>query len=268
MAPNVENAKKYLSSIAGLGGKHAQYSAAYTVTNENLRHAYGFMPKNTENLLTITGSGDHAMFAALYGAKNIDTFDISYNAKCIMDIKTVALHVLDREEYEKLLYDLWSAVYVLDVKNMEKIFDELPDEEQKYLIDMRGKFLFNHGLANYKKCLLPTDTEYAQMREKINTSFNFIWSDAVSIHHHLNKKYDFVHLSNIFDFLDEDDRMYVLANIMKYIKPNGIICFQNFKSKPASLWGYCDMLEQENKEKWNIGKSKQEPMLHVLQRVR
>lgn len=268
MTPNIEIAKKYMSSLDCLSGPGAKYSPAYSVTNENLRHAYQFMPKNAENVLTVAASGDHPMFAALYGAKNIDTFDISYNAKCIMDIKTAALHVLSHSEYKILLDDLYSAVDVKNVKNMDRIFGKLPIDEQNYMDAMRGYFLFNHGLAHYKQSLMVTESEYNQMREVIKKTFNFIWSDITSVHHHLNKQYDFIHLSNIFDFLGSDDRMYVLTNMMRYTKPNGIICYQSFWMKPTSLWGYCDMLEQENKEKWNIGNSTKEPMLHVLQRVR
>lgn len=268
MTPNVEIAKKYMSSVDCLRSPGAQYSPAYSVTNENLRHAYQFMPKNAENVLVVAASGDHPLFASLYGAKNTDTFDISYNAKCVMDIKTTALHALKYTEYKTLLDDLYYANDVQNIKNMDKVFDKLPTTEQDYMRAMRGYFLFNHGLAHYKQSLMVTKSEYNQMREVIKKPFNFIWSDITSIHHHLNKRYDFIHLSNIFDFLDTDNRMYVLTNMMKYTKPNGVICFQSIWMKPASLWDYYDVLEQENKEKWNVGNSTKEPILHVLQRVR
>jgi len=268
VAPNIKVAKKYMSSVDCLTSPGAQYSPAYSVTNEDLRRAYQFMPKNAENVLVVSASGDHPMFATLYGAGNIDTFDISYNAKCVMDIKTIALQVLKYDEYKNLLNDLFFANDVQKIKNMDKIFDKLPIEEQNYMRAMRGYFLFNHGLAHYNPDLMVTESEYNQMRKNIKKTFDFIWSDITSLHHHLNKQYDFIHLSNIFDFLDEDNRMYVLTNMMKYTKPNGVMCFQSVWTKSASLCGYCDMLEQENKEKWNVRNSTKELMLHVLQRVR
>lgn len=266
MAPNIELARKFLSSVEGASGKFAQYSAAYTITNEDLRHAYKFMPKNAEDVLTVAASGDHPIFAMLYGAKNVDTFDISYNAKCIMDIKTAALQVLNRLEYCNLLEDLWAATDIQNIKNMDKIIPLLPIEEQKYMIDMRGLLLFNHGLATRKK-QLPTETEFNDMCKIIHKPFNFIWSDITSLHHHLNKSYDFIHLSNILDSMDEDNRILVLFNMMRYIKPNGVLFFQNHKAKPTSLYYYCEELEKENKEKWNICKSKTDCSFHIMQRV-
>ena len=72
-------------------GVFSQYSRAYVITNEDLRYSLQFMPKETNRALTVAASGDHPLFCSLYGAKYVDTFDISYNAKCVMDIKVAAL---------------------------------------------------------------------------------------------------------------------------------------------------------------------------------
>ena len=266
MVPDIECAKKCYSSVYGYSKQFKQYSPGYTTTNENLRNAYSLMPKNTENVLTVAASGDHPMFASLYDAKNIDTFDITYNAKCIMDIKTEALQVLNYKEYLNLQEDLYSAVDVKNVKNMDKIFDKLPIEEQNYMNAMRGFFLFNHGLANYKKSLLVSESEYAQMREKIKKPFNFIWSDITSLHNHLDKQYGFIHLSNIFDHLDQDTQITVLFNMMKYVCKDGVICIVSGNDIPLAFYDYYKKHNPKSTECWKV--SNPFVSLRVFQRVR
>ena len=88
------------------GDGFSAYSRAYINTNEKLRLSMKYMPKNCNKALVCTASGDHALFASLYGAERVDVFDVSYNAKCIIDMKVAALNCLNREEYSEFLDDL------------------------------------------------------------------------------------------------------------------------------------------------------------------
>ena len=65
----------------------SQFSLAYIATNENIRYEIGLTETNKKSILTIAGSGDQPIFYSLNGAKDIDTFDISFCSKVIMDIK-------------------------------------------------------------------------------------------------------------------------------------------------------------------------------------
>ena len=114
------------------------YSPAYVVTNENLRQLPQLMPKKHENVLTVVGSGDHPLWFSLYGAKHVDTFDISYNAKILMDIKVVALNCLSRNDYNRLLDDFYEINRspfkdISSIKNMSKILPKLPEVESEYI---------------------------------------------------------------------------------------------------------------------------------------
>ena len=76
--------------------------SAYIISNENQRWATRVVP-NIKRVLTVTGSGDQALFYKLAGAKIVDTFDITPNAGVIQDIKYNAVKHLDRDEYTRLL---------------------------------------------------------------------------------------------------------------------------------------------------------------------
>lgn len=232
MAPDVNAAKEYLLKNIASNGKFAEYSAAYVVTNEDIRSAINFMPKDTENALTVAGSGDHPMFMKIYGAKNIDTFDLSYNAKLIMDIKTAALPILKHAEYYNFLKNIYFADDLLSVENMPKIIEKLPYEEKAYIAAMRNCRLFNHGL-NPDSYLgtnnpFPSLTEFKKMQEVITEPFNFIWSDIASLHTKLDKTYDFIHLSNILDYIKEPNDLKILASLMQHTHIGSVVYFETF----------------------------------------
>lgn len=232
MAPDINAVKEYFLKNIVFNGKFDKYSAAYVVTNEDIRSAMNFMPKDTENALTVAGSGDHPMFIKIYGAKNIDTFDLSYNAKLIMDIKTAALPILKHAEYYNFLKNIYFAEDLLSVENMPKIIEKLPYEEKAYIAAMRNCRLFNHGL-NPDSYLdtnnpFPSLTEFKKMQEGITEPFNFIWSDIASLHTELDKTYDFMHLSNILDYIKEQDALNILASLMQHTHVGSVIYFETF----------------------------------------
>ncbi len=210
-------------------GAFSQYSRAYVITNEDLRYSLQFMPKETNRALTVVGSGDHPLFASLYGAKHVDTFDISYNAKCIMDIKVAALQSgLDLFDYEQMLYELFYCRDITGLKNIDKIYEKLPSVEYKYLCDMKKVSLFHQG-ANpqlYSR-FLPNKREYGRLKDIVQKPYTFILSDIKDLGAKITKTYDFVHVSNIFDYVPRDKSFDVLSSLLKLVNPNGRILVHN-----------------------------------------
>ena len=271
MKPNIEAAQKYFNNHFAENGVFSTYSAAYAVTNEDLRHAMQFVSKQRKNALVVTGSGDHPMFTALCDFKHIDTFDISYNAKLIMDIKTSALKILNREEYRNLITDLFNTTDIAAINNMPKIMEKLPKSEQKYIFALRGHRLFCHGLppSFYKEDPVPTQAEYDKMRKVINQPFGFIWTDLSKLGAKLNKKYDFIHLSNIMQYMDTDVGADAIISLLKHTHVGTIICFQSlFIGIPNKLYYYCQKLAADGGAKWDFKHSKSDSMLYILNRIR
>lgn len=223
MIPNIKTAKKHIGSDTGF----SRYSAAYVVTNEDLRNAFSFMQKNAENVLTVAASGDHPMFSVLYGAKHTDVFDISYNAKIIMDIKTAALKKLEYDEYCELLTRLFRSKDLLAIDNMSKIVNILSPIQKAYVKGMQHCAIFSKGIKPFiYKSAKPTPTEYDQMRQNIDGDFIFIWSGITSLHTKLNKTYDFMHLSNIFDYIDTERSAKTLSKLATHTKIGSCIYFE------------------------------------------
>ena len=221
--PNVRLAKQ---SVFVCGSPFSAYCDAYLTANENVRLSMSYMPIKCENALIVAASGDQPLFSLLYGAKHVDTFDVTYNAKCIMDIKTAAIQRLNYAEYWKLLVGL----YKYDVKLLDKIYDLLPDIEYDYLCSMNKMPLFRQGCnAIAKKEYTLNKAEYNKLQQIVNQHFNFIWTDIKSLKRHLYKMYDFMHFSNIFDYCDSDIQQRILFDLTDYINVGGKILLNNQK---------------------------------------
>ena len=264
MVPDIKIAKKQI--LDNGVGFFDTYSCAYIVTNENFRQVLKFMPQKTDNALVVTGSGDFPIFSALYGAKHIDSFDVTYNSKLIMDIKTTAIKTLKYTEYKKLLKNLYSNPAVMCVKNMDTILKQLVIEEQEYIENMFGYPLFNNGLhpKDSRAETFLSSKEFYKARKIIDKPFDFIWTDIEHLSSKLNKKYDFIHLSNIFDYLNDEQVIDVLHSLTRYTRPGCNICI-------TCLWpmnSFSAIKEFTNKnKKWHIiPREKDFECLYVLQR--
>lgn len=206
----------------------SEYSSAYIIANEDLRQTMRFMPEKCENALVVAGSGDHPLFCSLYGAKHVDTFDISYNAKCIMDIKVAALQILSQSEVWQLLCDLYIAKDITLVKNMDKILAVLPLVQRDYIRAMKNYNIFNQRLNPRKYAqYFVNNQEYAKLRQIVKSPYNFMLSDVADLGANLTQNYDFIHLSNIFDNISSEKQFDVVSSLVKNVNLGGRILIQD-----------------------------------------
>lgn len=173
-----------------------EYSPAYVTTNEDIKFVIRHINPQNKTVLVNTGSGDGPMLYRAHGAKVVDSFDISYCAKAMMDIKVSAIRNMDRRQYTNLLNQLYAA------KTFDKyqyVINGCPIETRRFIRGMDGSRIFSNGTGvNYD--LMPDTQEYHQMRKNIRSPMSFIWSDLDSLSGKLTKQYDIMYLSNIFQY--------------------------------------------------------------------
>ena len=228
--------------------RFSENSPAFVVTNEDLRYEMNLMPVNRERVLTVVGSGDHPLFSSLYGAKYVDTFDITINARAMMDVKTAAIIAgMRRSNYVKLLN------YFCDNQKNSMKDVCLDNIKRKFALGRLGKNLSSETLNNIKQnkwnivcystyssidqysAFLPTKSEYQKLQEIINKPYNFIQTDIANLSAKLvGKRYDFIHLSNIFDHVDEEDKILeILNSLLSYVNVGGRILSCHFYKIPS-----------------------------------
>lgn len=227
--PNVDEAKRFVHSY----WFYSNYSAAYIVTNEFLHDSMQYVPKNCNKALVTAASGDHPLFCSLYGAKHVDTFDISYNAKCIMDIKTAAIKCLDHSEYIDLLCNLYDCRDVTRVHNMDKIANNLSPTEYKYMCSMFGYALFsNRQLRDKNDKFLISQQDYEKLQKIVKKPYNFTMTNIGRLGIHLTESYDFIHLSNILDYMEGSVyRFLIVSRLFNHVNVGGRIISTNMCGK-------------------------------------
>ena len=255
-----------------------EQSHAYITTNEDLRTPMEFfMSANCNRALTVAASGDHPLFCSLYGAKYVDTFDVTINAKCIMDIKTAAIKLLKRDEYIEMLENLWWRTDALKAPHMDQVSTRLPAGQYEYLCSTQGTRLFSQDLwcgANSK--YLPSDFEYEKLQNIVQQPYNFIHTDIVKLNACLDKSYDFIHLSNIFDHIDDTEEHWrILYPLLKHVNIGGrVLSYQLFgypKQFPEDSERHKDLVYEIKKnytlKRYYTGLT-QVDKLNVFERVR
>ena len=213
--------------IAGMYVSHPDnslaYSHAYVISNENLRFTTGLTRNMAKKVLTITGSGDQALFYSLTGATHIDTFDVTYCAQAIFNIKTGAISKLTHEEYSALLSSLYKNPHSARVENMDKVMQNIPTQTKQFIQEMDNYYIFANGLSpeSYPNHML-TKAEFETLQHSPIQPIKFIWSDAMHVHEHLTIEYDVINLSNIFEWVPEST-IPTLESLRPHVRIGGYI---------------------------------------------
>ena len=235
--PDASSAKLYW-----LSEDFHTYTRAYINTNENLHISMEYMPKNCKRALVVAASGDHPLFCSLYGAECVDAFDISYNAKCLMDIKVAALSCLNRDQYSDLLDDLHVKNDICDVCYMQEISKKLSPQQYKYLCEMEDYPVFQRGRRadifgyNDSGGRVLSVAEYQKLQEIVKEPYNFILTDIADLSTHLTGTYDFMHFSNIFDYILKQKRFDVLEPLLNHVNVGGRIVIQHMGKRNRNVW--------------------------------
>ena len=206
-------------------GPFSKYSPAYTVTNEPLRWETFLFP-NPQRVLTVAGSGDQALFYKLAGAKHIDTFDVSYCAHVIQDIKTTAIRNIPHSAYKDLLFDLYQTAHATDIDRLFPLLLKLPTDTLDFVRQMDGCRIFSWGESPFGMLGSKLNrTEYKKLQSCVPYSFNFIWSDIASLHEKLTRKYDVINLSNIINYIPSSNHADIISNLSQFLNIGGCIVF-------------------------------------------
>lgn len=266
--PNYEHGTQYLP----WPGKPLDYSHAYVVSNENLRHTTGLTRDMGRRVLTVAGSGEHPLFYTINGATQVDTFDISYCARAIMDIKTQAIRSgMPYGQYKILLKDLHFAPSASKVSGVSEILPKIPAHSAQFVRGMDGYRIFGNGLnPEYYASEMISETEYKTLQKTLHGAFKFIWSDVATLHTQLNGEYDVINLSNIFEW-SPDLIQPTLINLHNHVRPGGYILVQTGRSIPVgkNMEKFIDA--QKALKDWakiGINKQDRDTQVIILERTR
>lgn len=227
-------------------GQSLEYSPAYAVSNEDLRYVTALTQDKARRVLTVAGSGDQPLFYTLRGATDVDTFDVSFCAKAIMDMKVAAINQkVPYDDYQKILHDVHFAPSVARVDGVRELLNFMPADSAQFIRNMNGYKIFANGLSpeSYGSQNLNKD-EYQQLIAHGQKNFNFIWTDVAQLNTLVKGEYDLINLSNIFEWVPHL-LIPVMEKMMPHLKVGGYMLVQT--GHPMALHSNYGIFNQAQK---------------------
>lgn len=205
------------------------YANAYSISNEPLVDIIKLLPVQDKRVLTVAASGDQPILYAAAGASHVDTFDMTYVARVIMDFKTTAIKVLNRTEY----FDQINNIDNLDIQYKKEPFHrtvaQMPATTGPIMQMFVSQCRFNafHRPDNgSSKNLYEICTNWPQMHKNIRAPFDFIWTNLINLHNYIDGQYDIINISNILEhYRNEGDILKTFQNLWPHLRTGGhIVC--------------------------------------------
>ena len=205
--PGFDKSVKTTSSEYGTMGR------VFLFTNENIG---GYCAKTNlvgKDVLAVGASGDHAFESLFDGAKSVDTFDVNFTQKPVIELKQSMIQELPYENFMDFFFDKENF---FDQRILQPIWNDLPNSVHAllnlyYSRAERGKRMFyydgiNPNKNHYDKIrYLRSQESYEKLQEKLQgKEIKFTHCDIHGLGATLHKKYDVIMFSNIFDFLYAD----------------------------------------------------------------
>lgn len=200
----------YYSTIA-LSSENLTTSQFYKYTNENLTKFFNEIDmSNIKRVATVGSSGDQAINAVFYGAKEVDLIDLNFFTKVYTELKIAGVKALNHKDFihffnkfprdfskyysqisyylpEKIKFFYDTLLLNGDVEILHPFIQTPNSRNQDYL----GSEIFydSNKFDELKDVLINGDYK-----------INYIFGEFMEFPDKLNGKYDLILLSNIMDY--------------------------------------------------------------------
>lgn len=220
-------------------GNFKIYDSIYPFTNENIKE---YMPNlENNNVLTVVGSGDQYLNSILNGANNVDCFDINKLSIYLLKLKKAAIEQLDIEQFKRY-FSITDDENTLKYDIYAKFKNNLDDNTLKFWDTIYRNFNNNGDLINNTNLFstpYSSKFDYKRLNSYLNEqnylilkvrlknikNINFINTEIHKLKNYLEKEYDFMFFSNISDYVNSYDYMYLVTKLEDNLKENGKIYF-------------------------------------------
>lgn len=226
-----------------------KFVSIYPFTTENIKGYLDLMDVKDKDILTVGASGDQTLNLLIRDAKSVDYFDMNPFTKMYFNLKCAAIKVLSVDEYfEFFCYDAFPSTFkknnnAFSINTYHRISPHLDTITRQFWdnlylrqngLDIRKSMLFSTDEEPFK--VLPKVNDYLSEEsfEKLRTIMNtkkaprFFETNIIKLSSKLTKKYDYILLSNIAQYLDyiyDKDELIkfrkLILNLSNDLNPDG-----------------------------------------------
>lgn len=193
----------------------------YPFTTENLAGYLGRINFSGKSVLTVHGSGDHALNAFFLGAKSVASFDVNARTSYFSELKFAALKTLDRREFLDFISPRRNAKTSWHHATYARLKKRVSEDARAFFdgwyarYQNSGDLLRLSPLFSKRQYDLPTTlrcnpylaSDFAFRRTAARLRENaFSWHHCALkaiLRHFAASKFDIILLSNLADYLPE-----------------------------------------------------------------
>lgn len=216
----------------------------FLFTNENIADYLKKLGNvSGKDVLTVAASGDHAFESFLCGANHVDTFDINYLQKHVMELKTKMIKNLSYHDFMRFFF---SHKKFFDREIIRPIWNKLSPGTRMFLkkyYERKDQVMFVYGSSqdsyyNLDKISYINDEKaYEHLGKILPDKIRFKHTDISNISNKFDGVYDIILMSNIFEYMfteiqDVPERIMTFRDKIlmpiadKNLNPNGgVMCF-------------------------------------------
>ncbi len=242
-----------------------KFVSIYPFTTENIKGYLDLLDIKDKNVLTVGASGDQTLNLLVKDVNSVDYFDMNPFTKMYFNLKCSAIKVLSVEEYlEFFCYDAFPSTFkknnnTFSINIYRKLSPHLDTYTRKFWdtlyldqngFDIRKSMLFSTDEESFK--VLPKVNDYLSEEsfQKLRKIFSskeeprFIETNITKLSSKLTRKYDYILLSNIAQYLDyiysKDELINfrrLILNLSNDLNSGGKIMLSYlYETKENSIW--------------------------------
>lgn len=242
-----------------------KFASIYPFTTENIKGYLDCFDVENKDVLTVGASGDQTLNLLFRDVKSVDYFDMNPFTELYFNLKCAAIKILSLDEFlEFFCFDAFPSTFkknknAFNINVYYKISPYLDDNTRKFWDSL---YLKQSGFEIRKSMLFSNDEEPFRVLPKVNDYLNedafnrlkveldkkakpkFFETNVTKLSSKLIKKYDYILLSNIAQYLDyiyDKDELVSFKRLIKSLSnelnPNGkIMLAYLYDTKMDSIW--------------------------------
>lgn len=183
----------------------------YVFSNENISDCLNQLgDMRGKRVLSVCASGDHAFECYARGASRVDTFDINYTQKNMMELKLHMIRNLPYEEFLEYFFgcsrrmssDIITPLWNLFSDSLKIFYSQVYSSNNAYQIGPMISANLTSPNRNVGNISYIQDCSvYEHLARTLPEKIKFTHTDLETLPSVISGKYDIILLSNIFDYM-------------------------------------------------------------------
>ena len=223
---NYKEAIKNVNLLLSCRNAEPNFETVYFCSNERLDDIFYGMDFTGKKVLSVLASGDQAFYFYDHNAEKVDLFDKNKLTIFYYYFRIWLIEVFN-------MFNIHYDIEISKVKELLKKVEPKDDNEKnaykfwtKYVrLCEKMNYRFQYLAASFLPSIDNTIANLDKLKEKLKVrDFSFYNFDIASKNFQINKKYDVVYVSNIIDWLHEDEECTNLVeNLNNLLEDDGLV---------------------------------------------